>query len=369
MNDFNGTAAPSYWLLLCALSLLACNAGSGLLEAGSAQPRNAMNAAFKSFLASLIPPAAFFLLGVTISDWPLSRPSSTSARILLSADLVLAGGILSRILSERIRLQPFVIALLALCAILLPLGLALEQFAWIFQSPHRDDGHLGLISATAAAFALSHRFATPAILGQSDKAPANLAQAAEGALLVCCAWISAALGSAPSFEDASHTFVALLVSAGASSSVLLFGSWVGSGIAPAKTLLRSGIAGILAAAPMASSLTPPWAAFMGVVGAFACTGLGRIMDRHKLDDAWGASSLHLGSGMAGLLGAAFWPAQHAGPSTSSIALQVGVTLVSLASALLAGMAFWATLGMLIRLDLSPDERETGLDFTEHGHPS
>jgi len=356
--------------LLCALFILVGCMGSAPLEAGSVQPRNTINAAMKSLLCWFLPTSTYLLIGVGLAEWPLKIHAPVAARALMGTTLILSGGILSLVLSERLRLQPFVLSLLALCGFVLPLGLAIEELSGVLQWPFRDAAHLGMISAMTAAFALSGPTEASSIA--KDRIEISFAsdfvRATQGQILLCVGWIAAAVGIANSSQEASNILIALLVAGGCATILVLLVSWAYLGTATPQMLLRSGLAGIIAALPVANSLPAERAALVGSLGALAAEGLHHAFGRLRIHDPMRATSIHLGSAMVGLLVAPFLcssPPREL--STAILQLALGSSFPALG--LLVGFLFWSALGLVVRVQLSPEELDAGLDFTEHRHSS
>jgi hypothetical protein len=330
------------------LVLLAC-ASSGLFEIGLSHRADSASCGFRTIAGTLVPPSAFFLLGSSIADWPLATSSGYGTSLGCAVSTILGGGILTRSLRHRIRIQPLL--------------LALERFLIVIGAPFRDDGHLGLLSLASVAFALSYFVGRPKPTSPQAGDADNPGLAALGSLFLLWGWALAGIGGATSTEDAGQRITCLLVASGTSFFGSVCASLVRFGTIPQSAATLAPLSGLLACLPVASMITVQTSAMVGILGAIAAMGCDHLLRRTGLNDTGGTTPAHAGGALAGLVAS---PILAASPSLPALGLQFGVSLCCASSAFLGGMLLWAALGLVVRLAPSDDEMGVGLDFTEHG---
>lgn len=363
MSDSEFHLVDTSFRLVPPILVMLASASSGLFEIGLSPRADSASCGFRTIAATLIPPSVFFLVGSSIADWPLATSSGYGTALGCAASTILGGGILTRSLRHRIRIQPLLLALATLGAFLIPLVLALERFLIVIGAPFQDDGHLGLLSLVSAAFALSYFVGRPKPTSPQAGDADNPGLAALGSLFLLWAWALAGIGGATSAEDAGQRITCLLVASGTSFFGSVCASLARFGTIPPSTATLAPLSGLLACLPVASVITVQTSAMVGILGVIAAIGCDHLLRKTGLDDTGGTTSAHAGGALAGLVAS---PILAASPSLPALGLQFGVSLGCASSAFLGGLLLWAALGLIVRLAPSDDETGVGLDFTEHG---
>jgi len=355
------------WTFVCSLLVLAGLVGAASLDANQVRAENRTNAALKSLLGWFLPAAVFLWIGLPVAQWALAAPPPIERQLGQAIRFALFPGILSGVLSERLRFQPFVLGLCLLSGFVLPFALALEWFLQVLRWPFLDQGALGMTMLATTGFALG---AMP-FLGLHETpestrpASPDPEVAVNAHLALCLAWIAAAAGSSPSTGSASSSAAALVVAGAAALVGQLSLGWIQLGTAPPRSLLRAPLKGILAALPAAASLSPEGGAVCGLVGLATARGCHVLLVRSRLDDRTGTASTHLGSGLAGLVVA---PLLCSARPTAWVDAfrQWGLALAFPVFGFAAGLAVWFLLSGMTRLRLTRFEEPEGLDYSEHG---
>lgn len=353
--------------LVCSLLVLTGLTGAACLEANQVRVENRTNAALKSLLGWFLPAAVFLWIGLPVAQWALAAPLPIEKQLGQAVRFGLFPGILSGILSERLRFQPFVLGVCILAGFVLPFALTLEWFLQVFRWPFLDQGGLGMTTLATAGFALA---AVPFLGFRQASEPAeppspDPAATVNAHLALCLAWIAATAGSAPSIASASTSAAALVVAGAAALVGQLSLGWIQLGTAPPRYLLRAPLKGILAALPAAAYLSPEGGAVCGLLGLAASQGCRIVLTRIRMDDRTGTASTHLGSGLVGLVLAPLLCSAH--PTAWVHALrQWGLALAFPLFGFAAGLATWFLLSWMTRLHLTQLEEPEGLDCSEHG---
>lgn len=343
-------------LPLSVLIPLCCLVGSPCAETTSG---SSFTASFRDLVAIFLPPSLFLLVGQPIADWPLASPQSTREAFSLSLTLSLGAILFVRSMGPGLRLQPLLAALTVLAGLLLPTGVALERFFQVSARRALDDGHLGIVAVAAASFALGTRLIGQPSSFYAGSPPPHRSARPHGALML--AWVVAALANSTAPGDAAAT---LFVAAGTALFASASASIAFTGVASPRHVLTSMLAGLLAAAPAATHLTPQFGALAGLFGAL----MGQLSDRvlrGAADDATLLLPAHLGGALAGLVVDAFFR-QGTGQSLGSAFASCGIAFTLCAVAILLGAAVRGAIGSIGHRHGAEEVREIGIDLVEHG---
>lgn len=354
--------------LVCSLLALAGLAGSAGLEGSRSRPTNRRNGDLKALVSWIVPPAVFLWVGAPMTSWPFAQAIEESVGLAQAVRIALGAGILGIVLSQRIRFQPFVLALCVLSAAVLPFALTTEGFCKVFSWAFVDLGGLGMIATVTTAFGLSAYVVLPSSTRESSmraKPEPPFSDGVESRLFLTLAWIAAAVGSASSLTIATGIVSCLLAAAAAVVVARACIGWLLKGIVAPEDLHEALLQGLLGAIPAAAFLEPQAGAVCGLMGLAGAEVGKRLLASTPLAGHAALTTTYLGAGAAGLLFSPF--VAGALPWTwISLATQWGVTTFLVALGTLTGLVFWFGLGQVSRLQLSELEEREGLDYTEHG---
>ena len=389
----------STWLIISAVFVLLMQVGFLLLEAGSVRVKNAMNVSQKNVSDFVLSVTAFALIGFSlmfgagetgyfgfgglperVGDTPIAT------HILFQlAFCGVAATIVSGIISERMKLIPYLIGSIVLSALLYPaFGHLIWGNAMIPGNPAflHDLGFIDLAGGTVvhslgAWFGLAGLILIGPRLGRfdTDGKPRQIVGsspvlAMTGAVILLVCWIPFNAGGTLPGTDLFATVALNTILAGVAGGVggKLAGLAITKGrLQPAATY--NGILGGLVAATSCAHMIGTQGAFIigGIGGLVAILGNHILLHRFKLDDPVGAIAVH---GFAGTIGSLFFPlfAVTALPA-GSIGAQIGIQALGaglcLAAGLGAGFIVFKLLDVTMGLRVGANHERLGLDYAEH----
>jgi Amt family ammonium transporter len=389
----------SVWLIVAAVFVLLMQVGFLLLEAGSVRSKNAMNVAQKNVSDFVLSASVFVLIGFSLMfgagetgyfgfgslpDRVGETPLSTHILFQLTFCGV-AATIVSGIISERMKLFPYLIGTIILSALIYPM---FGHLVWgnkiIAGNPAflSDLGFVDLaggttVHALGAWFGLAGLLLIGPRLGRFDAggSPRQIigsspVLAMTGVIILLVCWIPFNTGGTLPGSDVFSTIALNTVLAGVAGGAggMLAGLVITKGrMQPVATY--NGILGGLVA-------TTSCAHMIGTTGALVIGGAGGLISifgnqllitRFKLDDPVGAIAAH---GFAGTLGSLLFPlfAVTTLPA-GSIGAQVGIQALGgalcLTAGLGAGFIVFKFLDLSLGLRVGASHERLGLDYAEH----
>ena len=222
---------------------------------------------------------------------------------------------------------------------------------------------------------------TAIVLGRRKKAktekiePHNIALVAIGTGILWIGWVGFNAGGAP---DTGRAVLAVLVTHIAAASAALtwvFVEWVRYRKASVLALFFGAVTGLVAITPAAGYVGPVGAIIIGVVSGIACPIVSALKHKLGYDDGLDAFGVHGFGGIVGSLLTGVFAASYLGgiglaPGVSMIK-QVGLQSLGILTTILwSGVMTYLILKFIqmigLRLRVTREEEELGLDITYHG---
>ncbi|MEO0385591.1 MAG: ammonium transporter [Pseudomonadota bacterium] len=390
------------WILVAAGLVLLMQVGFMLLEAGMVRSKNSINVAQKNMLDFTFTVVLFagvgfmFAFGASEGFWV---GSDTNLFFLSNVDAWglafftfqvmfcgTAATIVSGAVAERMPLAAYVLGSIVIAALIYPVFV---HWAWGTALVENDSAFLAtmgfvdfagstVVHGTGAWVALAACLIIGARKGRFDAngKPRRIqghspVLATSGAVLLFVGWIGFNGGSTLEASSDIAGIIANTVLAAAMGTAAghAMGWWQDRVLLPEKSItgLLGGLVSITAGA---SVLTAPSAMVIGAVGgSVAVWSVSFLERRFRIDDAVGAIGVHGFAGVVGTLGLAVLAPMSLLPLENrmdQVLVQLfGVTLNFVWAFGLGLISFWM-ISKLVRVRVSADREEIGLNEAEHG---
>lgn len=390
------------WVLVAAALVLLMQAGFILLEAGMVRSKNSINVAQKNMLDFTFTVVLFAGVGFMVafgSSQGFWVGADTNLLFLSNVDAWglafftfqvmfcgTAATIVSGAVAERMPLAAYVLGSIVIAALIYPVfvhwawGTALVEndTAFLANMGFVDFAGSTVVHGTGAWVALAACLLIGARKGRFDTngLPRRIqghspVLATSGAVLLFVGWIGFNGGSTleASSDIASIIANTVLAAAMGTAAGHAMGWWQDRVLLPEKSItgLLGGLVSITAGA---SVLTAPTAMLIGAVGGSVAVWSVSFLERRlRVDDAVGAIGVHGFAGVVGTIGLAFLAPMSLLPLDNridQILVQLfGVTVNFLWAFGLGLITFWL-ISKLVRVRVSADREEIGLNEAEHG---
>lgn len=390
------------WVLLCAVLVVAMQAGFTCVESGLVRAKNSINVAFKNLIDFCIASALYGLAGFGLMFGPswhglvggdpafLMRGDSPWLFVFFFFQLAFCGTtttIVSGAVAERMRFSAYCVSA---CVVSLAVYPVIGHWAWGGAFAGRADGWLaqaGFIdfagstvvhsvggwAALACLLLIGPRVGRFGPNGRSIEGH-DLPTATLGVFLLWVGWFGFNGGSALGYGGRVPLIIvntSLAAAAGGIAAGAL--TWYQLGRPAVDRIMNGVIAGLVAVTAACHLLTPPAAILVGAVGGLVCV-LGTLgLERAQIDDAVGAVPVHLFAGVWGTLAVALCAPEGSWGEGITRWQQLQTQL--LGTICIGAYAFGASYVLLrlvnrwLPLRVSGDDERVGLNVAEHGASS
>ncbi|MCX8048258.1 MAG: ammonium transporter [Methylohalobius sp.] len=376
-------ALDTLYLLVSGLLVLAMGVGLALFQAGLVRPQSAVSVLIQNLTGYAVVYLVYLLFGYRLmypavplhsiwpgvefllgQDWTLREVLQSEGGLYSSkmADfffqvgfVVIALGIVSGAMAERVRLFPFLLFAAVLAGFIYPLlGFWKWGGGFLDEIGFFDFAGAGLVHVCGAAAALAGVILLGPRAGRYGLNPepdpllgGNAQLAAVGAFILGLGWVGfnggaeLRISTLTEANAVARIFVNTYTAAasGAMAALLMSRAWFGQ--ADLIGAVSGALAGMVAIA--AEPLTPvPWQSMaVGAIGGAVavCSLVG--LDKLRLDDPVGALSIHGAAGIWGLLAVCL-----SNPQAKLSAQLVGIGVI-LGFAFAASFVFWGALKMWV----------------------
>ena len=399
------TAAPSsgqfwannVWMMLAAGLVFIMHLGFACLEAGLTQAKNVVNILFKNTFIVCLGIVTYYLIGFNwmypgdfngyFSLPALGLDAPPNANTVDYADggytyhtdflfqamfAATCATIVSGAVAERIKLKSFMVFSLVFVSVIYPIAGAWKWGGgWLDQMGFYDFAgstvvhSVGGWGALIGAWLLGPRLGTYTKDGKITPIPAsNLPLAAIGVFLLWLGWFGFNGGSILSADPAGTSFAlvttCLAAAAGGLAAMFTY-SFISNKPDLSMTLngILAGLVGITAGADTVSEVS---ALVIGAIAGALVVLSVVTLDKLKLDDPVGATSVHLVCGIWGTLAVGVFSTN---PEHSFVTQLIGVLAYAAFSVVCVSLVFLA-IRATMGLRVDAEEEMEGLDYGEHG---
>lgn len=390
------------WILLAGALVMMMQVGFLLLEAGMVRSKNSINVAQKNMLDFVFGVVAFAAVGFMFafgrSD---GLPIGTEEGFFFLRDLDdwqagffvfqvmfcgTAATIVSGAVAERMKLSAYVLGSLVLSGFIYPVfvhwswGSALQPNDTAFLSAlgFVDFAGSTVVHATGGWISLAACMVIGSRLGRfgPDGRPVRIAGhspvlSTTGALLLFIGWIGFNGGSTmQATPDIASIILNTVLAGGVATCVGYVIGYFQDGVVLPEKSLTGMLGGLVAVTAGCHILEPGGALLIGALGAaVAIYGNEFVLHRLRIDDAVGAIGVHAFAGVVGTLGLALLAPVDllpAGGRLAQLHVQAFGAALNFYWAFGLGYAFFWILQRTLKVRVSVEDEEIGLNIAEHG---
>ncbi len=377
------------WILIAGALVFFMQAGFLMLEAGLVRAKNTINVAIKNLFDFIIGSLGFLTVGfglmfglshsgiIGTDLFMLHGYSSGKEMAFFFFQLTFmatAATIVSGAVAERISFIAYIIISCLISVLIYPVfGHWTWGGGWISSYGFYDFAGSTVVHsvggwvALAGVIVLGPRRGRFNEDGSSNKLYGhNLPIAVLGTMILWFGWIGFNGGSTLSLTDAvPGIIVNTFISASAGGCIALMTSMIFTSHASAEDTMNGSLAGLVAITAGCSVVSVESSIIIGVVAGILVVLASKLLEKMKLDDVVGAFPVHGVCGIWGTLAVAIFaidPAKN-GISLKAQLIGIGTCAVwAFGSALL----IFIILKHTIKLRVSTEDEQTGLNIVEHG---
>ncbi len=375
------------------------NTGFALLEAGFCRAKNAVNILAKNVLVFALASISFFLLGFGLmfgegsafmglsgfapafdgTDVVAAAPANLPLAAFFFFQLVFAATaatIVSGAVAERIKLGAFMVFSVILVMVVYPI-----VGHWVWGGGLLSDGFhdfagstvvhsVGGWAALTGAYFLGPRRGKYDADGKARPLPGhNMAFATAGALILWMGWFGFNPGSQLAADAGPVASIAIVTNLAAAAGALgaCFFAWARHKSPDLSMILNGALAGLVAITAGCDVISPLGALAVGGAAGMIVVMSVLLLDRIRIDDPVGATSVHLVCGMFGTVMVGFFATEggllYGGGAELLLAQLEGVALVA-AFVLPVTSLMWVGLRATIGIRVDEEDEHIGLDISE-----
>ena len=389
--------ANNVWMMLAAGLVFIMHLGFACLEAGLTQAKNVVNILFKNTFIVCLGIVTYYLVGFNwmypgdfngyFSLPAIGLDAPPNANTVDYADggytyhtdflfqamfAATCATIVSGAVAERIKLKSFMVFSLVFVSVIYPIAGAWKWGGgWLDQMGFYDFAgstvvhSVGGWGALIGAWLLGPRLGKYTKDGKITPIPAsNLPLAAIGVFLLWLGWFGFNGGSILSADPAGTSFAlvttCLAAAAGGLAAMFTY-SFISNkpDLSMALNGILAGLVGITAGADTVSEVS---ALVIGAIAGALVVLSVVTLDKLKLDDPVGATSVHLVCGIWGTLAVGVFSTN---PEHSFVTQLIGVLAYAAFSVVCVSLVFLA-IRATMGLRVDAEEEMEGLDYSEHG---
>jgi ammonium transporter, Amt family len=413
-------SVDTVWVLICGMLLFFINCGFAMLEAGLCRQKNTVNILTKNLSIFALTTVSFWIIGFGLmfgngNSWIgadgfflLGSDNSPAigedyrgifsalswAGVPLAAKFFFQLGfastsasIVSGAVAERIRLVSFFIFTLLFGSTVYPLiGHWVWGGGWLAAKGYYDFAGSSVVHVVGGCAALTGTWLVKPRTGKYGKTGLpmsipghDLSLATLGCFIMWLGWFGFNAGSPFAVSSTvAHIIVVTNIAAACGGLAAMMTTWVVSG-KPDLVMLISGIlAGLVSITAACPFVNLTSAAIIGVVAGILVVFFIDWIERGGIDDPVGAISVHLVSGIWGVLALGLFSQGNIFGATSApksglfwgggfeqFGIQSLGLLAIMITSLLVSYAFWYLLKSTLGLRVSRKSEVVGLDTNEH----
>jgi len=376
------------WIFICALLVLLQQAGFLCLETGLVRNKNSINVAAKNLADLCLVFSLYSLLGYWLMSGhfigqsvlnepvasPGHKPLDTSKFLLMACYCCTAATIVSGAVAERMRIKAYLLLGAIIATVIFPLlaRWTWQPGAWLEALGARDFAGASIIHASAGWVALAclliigprnHRFEN----GQDKRMTgSNMSTATLGVLFLWIGWLGFNAGSYGEYHSNTGSVLLFTFLAGAfgGSLYLIYCIIKPNAIMRIDQLLNAILAALVAITAAIDHLNLWTCLAFSACGVMSYLLADKVLVKYKIDDAVNAIPVHLGAGLTGTL-----MVPLVNPQANFSAQLTLVSIVALLSFTVTMCALKIFKALGLRLRVSAEQEEQGLNVVEHNQSS
>lgn len=388
------------WILICSIFVLFMQAGFCCLESGLSRSKNSIHVAIKNIVDVSVVGILFWIFGfglmfgttsgglIGTSHFPYIN---TGTNVFLSAFFlfqlmlcVTAATIASGASAERMRFTAYVILSIVLGGIIYPVfghwawtsHFAGKAPGWLESLGFKDFSGSTVVHSIGAWAALASIMILGPRLGRFASAKSarkfrghNLTLATTGVFILWIGWFGFNGGSEFGFTaHVPQILINTFLASAAGAITLLVWQFYQQKHIEIENILNGLLAGLVASSASCDVISHTSAVMIGIVAALVMEGGTWLLERSQLDDTIGVIPVHGFAGVWGTLAVAiFVPTEFL---VHSRLHQFMIQFLGCAVCFIWCFSFcWVTLRIVsnfMRLRVTPEEEEMGLNMAEHG---
>jgi Amt family ammonium transporter len=393
----NPLLADCVWMLVCACLVMLMQAGFCCLETGLVRSKNSINVAIKNLFDFCIASVLYWAVGFGLMfgasyqgliGTSLFFPEPNHGIWLLSFlffQLVFCGTsttIISGAVAERMRFSAYILVSVLVSGLFYPVfghwawgGLpGTDSLGWLRKLGFLDFAGSTVVHSLGGWMSLAAILVLGKRQGQFEtgKAPIhgyNLPLTTLGVFLLWFGWFGFNGGSTLGLSDSIPLILLNTnLAAAAGGIAALACAWPMLKRPDVPMLMNGVLAGLVAVTASCNIVHPAGALAIGAIGGALSVATAWTLEKLHIDDAVGAVPVHGVSGLWGTLAVALFGdiAGFGGHSRGyQFAIQLLGCTVCLAWGLGVGYVVLATINRFVRLRVTEDEEQAGLNHSEH----
>ena len=387
--------ANNTWMLVSTFLVFIMHLGFASLETGLTQSKNTVNILFKNVSIIAIGILTYALCGFNLmypgdfngyfgfAGFGISSPDGAAGLIDYAGgaytyytDFIFqamfaatAATIVSGAVAERIKLPSFLVFSTIYVAIIYPIAGSWKWGAgWLDQMGFYDFAGSTLVHSVGGWAALVGAIILGPRLGKYAKDGSikpirghNLPLASIGVFLLWFGWYGFNGGSVLSADPGGVSLVFVTTTLAGAAGIIgaMVASWSISKKPDLSMILNGSLAGLVGITAGADVISPINSIIVGFIAGLIVVVAVIQLDKAKIDDPVGASSVHLVCGIWGTLAVGIFSSSH------SIVTQLIGVLAYGVFCLIASLGLFLAIKSLMGLRVSEEEEIIGLDIGEH----
>ncbi|MDQ8195984.1 ammonium transporter [Coraliomargarita sp. SDUM461004] len=387
------------WMIMAAALVMAMQVGFCFLESGLVRAKNSINVAIKNLADFCVSAVIFWLIGFGLmfgsSQWGLFGTQfflfQTDQGWWLTAFFIFqlvfcstAITIISGAVAERMRFNAYLIITIFTSGLVYPF---FGHWAWAGVIPNTQNGwllDLGFLdfAGSTVVHAVGGWVSLAAILvigprhGQYANPKRkiqghNLTLASAGVIILWFGWIGFNGGSTLQFNSEVPKVIANTIISGAFGGVsAMLAAFFYYKQTRTWALMNGIIGGLVSITSCCNVVTAGSAALIGIIAGALCFCGMLLLNKLKIDDAVGAVSAHAFCGVWGSLAVALLGESELWSTGFSRSHQLLAQIIGSATCFLwsfgSSYVFFKVLNKFVKLRVSIEEEQAGLNVTEHG---
>ena len=390
-----------FWVVFSACLVFLMQPGFMCLESGLTRSKNSINVAVKNLADFCLSAIGFWMagfafmfgaskmgiIGTTGFFFSFNQEPFPMAFFLFQIMFCgTATTIFSGAVAERMRFDSYLIVAGLLSLFVYPVfghwawnGLDMgSQTGWLGRQGFVDFAGSTVVHSVGGWIALASLLVIGPRNGRFPKngpprdiTGSNLPLAILGVMLLWIGWFGFNGGSTLALNNSVPRIIVNTALAAASGAILGLGcEWFRTGLPKVTALMNGALGGLVAITASCHCIGPSKAIVIGAVAGVVSVACEQLLLKYKIDDAVGAVPVHLGCGIWGTLGVAFFGDPRVLGTGLSLWNQFLVQLEGIVAAFV--IAFIIPYFLIKRLDrhwplrVNKEEEKNGLNISEHG---
>jgi ammonium transporter, Amt family len=384
------------WILTCSAMVFLMQAGFCCLETGLVRAKNSINVAMKNLVDFLVSGFGFWMVGfvfvfgdsfygvIGIVSPVLDSPKAFAFFLFQLTFCGAATTIVSGAVAERMRFTGYLAIAIFVSVVIYPISahwvwggaLTGEATGWLAKAGFIDFAGSTVVHAVGGCLGLVACWIIGARKGRFNEDGSqtlfshNIPIATIGVMLLWFGWFGFNGGSTLELNGSVPSIITNTTLAGiAGGLAALVFSQITYRHSDVTEVLNGVLAGLVSVTAGCHVIGMSGAICIGLIGGVITSSCGRLLESWKIDDAVGAFSVHGAAGIWGTVAVALFgnPMEWGTGNTrwQQFQIQATGTTACCAFALIGGWCGFKLINCFIRLRVTEEEEEMGLNVAEH----